>query len=105
MRQYILNENGEPMLAPDLSTWAKWFETSDRTVGKTKIGESNISTVFLGLDHNYSGSGAPILWETMVFGGKLDQEQTRCSGTRQMAENMHREMVERIKQEESELFQ
>ena len=41
--------------------------------------------------------GPPVLWETMVFGGKLDQEQARCSGNREQAEAMHNEMVERVK--------
>jgi hypothetical protein len=32
-----------------------------------------VSTVFLGLDHNYSGHGPPLLFETMVFqDGKSD---------------------------------
>ena len=35
-----------------------------------------ISTVFLGLDHAF-GSGPPILWETMIFGGLLDEFQER----------------------------
>jgi hypothetical protein len=38
-----------------------------------------------------------VLWETMVFGGKLDQEQDRCSGSREQAEAMHARMVERVK--------
>jgi hypothetical protein len=62
-----------------------------------RIGDSRISTVFLGLDHNWSGRGRPVLWESMVFGGKLDQEQDRCSGSREQAEVMHARMVERVK--------
>ena len=27
-----------------------------------------VSTVFLGIDHNFGGKGKPILFETMVFG-------------------------------------
>lgn len=42
-----------------------------------------ISTVFMGIDHNFTGSGRPILFETMVF-GLPDTEvgyeyQRRCS--------------------------
>jgi hypothetical protein len=34
--------------------------------------------VFLGTDHNLGDYGdAPILYETMIFGGPLDQEQWR----------------------------
>jgi hypothetical protein len=60
------------------------------------VGVSKVSTVFLCLDHQFAG-GPPILWETMVFGGALDQEQDRCSGTREQAEAMHQRMVERVK--------
>lgn len=78
--EYILSEDDKtPVEVNDLLTWARWMETGNRRVAKDKIGEVEISTVFLGLDHSF-GSGAPVLWETMVFGGKLDQEQDRyCS--------------------------
>ena len=29
-----------------------------------------VSTVWLGLDHNYLGDGPPLIFETMVFRGK-----------------------------------
>lgn len=39
----------------------------------------SISTVFLGIDHNHVGwhGAAPILFETMVFGGDYDGYQER----------------------------
>lgn len=52
----------------------------------TDLGEAGkVSTVFLGLDHNFSGlenplDYRPVLWETMIFGGPNDQEMWRyCS--------------------------
>ena len=71
----------------NLLEWARWFETADRIVkrevvfakennGKTKR-EVTISTVFLGIDHNFSKSGRPILFETMIFGG-VDYDQKIC---------------------------
>ena len=46
------------------------------TFGKCTIGGIiRISTVFLG--HNFLGKREPILFETMVFGGKYDEEQER----------------------------
>jgi hypothetical protein len=36
-----------------------------------------ISTVFLGLDHSWEPTGPPILFETMIFRGPLDQWQER----------------------------
>lgn len=85
------------MPQPDLLEWAAWFEEADRRVAYTEVGHARISTVFLGLNHRYSGDGPPILWETMVFGGDLDQEQDRCAGSREQAEAMHARMVERVR--------
>ena len=41
---------------------------------KTKFGEVEVSTVFLGWNHGI-GSQEPILFETMVFGGEYDGYQ------------------------------
>jgi len=97
MKRYTLDEKGTPVEAPDVITWAKWFQDAERHVAKETIGEAEVSTVFLGVDHNW-GDGPPILWETMVFGGPLDQEQDRCSGSREQAEAMHAEMVAKVRQ-------
>lgn len=90
---FILKD-GQPLLCDDLLEWGRWFETAERHIGLSRIGDSNVSTVFLGLDHNWS-DGPPILWETMVFGGALDQEQDRCAGNREQAEAMHQKWVKR----------
>lgn len=94
---YILNDRGEPEPATDLMTWSEAFANSNRIVAREIIGDAIVSTVFLGLDHSW-GKGPPILWETMVFGGKLDHEQDRCPGSREQAEAMHQRMVARVKQ-------
>ncbi len=95
---YILDASGEPRLEADLITWAKAFEGQNRSVALDQIGASRISTVFLGLDHRFGGdSGPPILWETMVFGGPLDEEQERCGGSREQALAMHARMLARVK--------
>lgn len=39
--------------------------------------EVTVSTVWLGLDHNFSNTGPPLIFETMVWGGPLDQEKRR----------------------------
>ncbi len=88
--KYILTPEGNPIAEPDLMKWATWFEGSRdvRVVKKDTINNSRISTVFLGLDHAW-GDTPPILWETLVFEGKLDQEMDRCGGNREQAEAMH----------------
>ncbi len=95
--QFILNDEGNPVPEPDLILWGLSLSGPGTRVGEDHIGKSRISTVFLGLDHNFTRHGPPILWETMVFGGVLDEELDRCSGTREQAEAMHAEMVKRVK--------
>jgi hypothetical protein len=89
---YILDDDGEPVPV-DVLTWAAWFEDRRaRIVLQTAItrrgraierplrrghGYTQISTVFLGLDHNFYDAGPPILWESMTFGGPLDGETHR----------------------------
>lgn len=82
MKKYILNKKGEPVEEKNLSKWAKWFEKANRHIGYNEVGKVTISTVFLSLDHNFSG-GAPILWETMIFGGKHDGYQRRYTTKKQ----------------------
>lgn len=95
--KYILDAAGRPMAEPSLLRWVAWVEVSDRKVAEDKIGDCRISTVFLSIDHNFDPKGPPILWETMVFGGPLDQEQRRCSGSREQAEAVHADMVALVK--------
>lgn len=65
----------------DLLTWGQLFGTVDRRVLQTFVGGAKVSTIFLGIDHNLvrfvGGSAAPVLFETMVFGGPLDGDQWR----------------------------
>lgn len=52
-----------------------------------------ISTVWLGLDHSY-GDGDPVLFETMVFGGTNDQDNSMWRwGTEEQAMAGHAEIV------------
>ena len=92
---YILE--GHKAVPTDLMTWAKWLEVNQgrRHVADETVDGVRVSTVFLGLNHAW-GSGPPLLFETMVFGGMLDQEQDRCS-TWEEAESMHARMKERVK--------
>lgn len=63
--RYILDDEGDIQAEPDLIKWAMWMEKADRTVLLDKVGPAEVSTVFLGLDHNHL-AGDPILFETMV---------------------------------------
>ncbi len=96
--KYILNEQGEPEPCHSLMSWGGWMEShrNERKVAHETIGDMNVSTVFLGLDHAW-GEESPVLWETMVFGGPMEGEQDRCGGARCDAQAMHDKMVERAK--------
>ena len=73
--------------------WAKKFDYRDsRVIGKTDVGDMRVSTVFLGLDHNYNNEGPPLIFETMIFGGLLDQETWHYS-TKEEAEVGHEAAV------------
>lgn len=75
MRYYVSDDGG--VVRPASPTeWAVWFdrmslaafEDGGRMVARTELpGDVLVSTVFLGVDHNYSGDGPPLVFETMVF--------------------------------------
>lgn len=94
--KYILKGH-EVIECNDLMDWAEWLEKADRHVEKTVVApDVTISTVFLGIDHRLGGNSEPLLFETMVFGGKHDQEMERYS-TWEQAEAGHKRWVEKIK--------
>jgi len=88
---YVLDEQGNPQKTVNISYWSKWFENSDRHVAKDHIGCTEVSTVFLGIDHSH-GRGEPLLYETMIFGGRRDGYQNRYT-TREQALKGHAEAV------------
>jgi len=78
--------------------WGQWMEENSRRVAFDKIDDIEVSTVFLGLDHNWEEDGDPLLFETMSFlpddwGG---MERWRYF-TWEEAEAGHREMVDEVK--------
>ncbi len=93
---YILDTDGKTAIPVGVLTWGKWFEKANRTVRKDTIGDVDISTVFLGLDHNFMCDGIPhppVLWETMIFGGEYDQYQERYSSYEDAVEGHERAMA------------
>ena len=91
-KHYILKN--KEVIESDFMTWAKFFESKERIVKQEEVNGYKVSTVFLGIDHNF-GEGKPLLFETMVFGGK-DEEQERYS-TYKQAEQGHKKMVDKYK--------
>ena len=106
---YGLNKDGEPVAMPEHPMGsAGWLEVMAqlvpmlwqhplRQVAREEVAPGvEVSTVFLGLNHNW-GSGPPIYWESMAFGGSMNMEMDRCSGSREQALAMHAAFCERVR--------
>ena len=64
----------------DLIEWARGLGRKDWRVGYDKIAPGiSVSTIFLGLDHNFRMHGPPLLFETMVFTDYGGEEMWRWS--------------------------
>jgi hypothetical protein len=75
---YILGPGHIPVPEPDAEAWGQWYATTERHVADDEIAPGvRVSTVFLGIDHNFGDRGPPILFETMVFDDYEDGRQIR----------------------------
>ena len=92
---YRLGENHE-VIEATLKEWMKWSDDKSRRVDVTTIDDVTISTVFLGLEHNFGIEGDPIVFETMIFGGKHDEYQERYTTWDEAIEG-HKRAVEKVK--------
>lgn len=109
MADYFILE-GKTVRPASLMEWAEWFENNsdERIIAKTEFPDSpddvvpgistcRVSTVFLGLDHNF-GSGPPHIFETMVFDGPMNGETNQYS-TWEEAEAGHKAMCAYVQKE------
>jgi hypothetical protein len=85
---YVL-EGRVPRPARSIHEWSQYMETAERHVADTEVGDARVSTVFLGTNNSF-GFGPPLLFETMIFGGKYDDFQRRYC-TWEEAEQGHQE--------------
>lgn len=93
---YYILKNHLAVVVP-MEEWATWFEKVDRKVRETHLGAKvRVSTVFLGIDHQF-GNGPPLIFETMIFGGRLNDSQWRYT-TWDEAIVGHEAAVERVKE-------
>lgn len=106
---YWILEGHEPVAVADVLTWGAWIQEhkytprgaddegmDDCRVGSDHIGESWVSTTFLGIDHSWREDGPPILFETLVFGGPLADEMDRYA-TWDEAKAGHEAMCARVR--------
>lgn len=75
---YILNGK-EVVPVTDVAEWCRWRRAvAPVVVGRTETRGCLVSTVFLGMDHG-SDCTRPLLFETMILGGRRDGRQWRYS--------------------------
>jgi hypothetical protein len=89
------NRNGEPI---ELSSWMLLHENDEyKIVVKDEVGSYIVSTVWLGLNHNWRPEGPPLIFETMVFkdGDWSGLEQRRYS-TEEEAVQGHAAMLNEV---------
>ncbi|MBI2481183.1 MAG: hypothetical protein HYV60_21855 [Planctomycetia bacterium] len=87
---YYIMQNMKPRPA-QFFEYAAWYETHDRTIDRTRIGDVLVSTVFRGIDHS-DGYGPPLLFETRVSGRAFDGE-SRWYATLGEAKRGHHDIV------------
>jgi hypothetical protein len=100
IKKYKLNENKE-IIECSLHEWGRFLETPEKIVKQEDVGDYWVSTVFLGIDHNFARphNGEPILFESMIFkdadSGQDSWQERYC--TYQEALDGHNDIVERLK--------
>ena len=98
--RYILDQNDNPISEPDLFKWGTWLQKTDRHVGNDEIDGVRVSTIFVGLNLRYAAEGPPVLWETVIFGGKLNGYRVQYS-SKEKALSGHNEACEKVRQEKA----
>ena len=95
------NRQGEPITLAQMiaiETDAVARGVNERRVAETTLPDGTwISTVHLYQDHNFSGIGPPLIFETMVFRNRKDMGDIDCDryATETEALAGHRAMVEK----------
>lgn len=90
---------GKPLT---LREWAVLFEDMEyRRIGYDEFANgAHVSTVWLGLDHNWFPGGPPLIFKSMVFDGVHDQEMIRYS-TEVQAIQGHDQLCARVRDAEA----
>jgi hypothetical protein len=96
--------DGKNVVPCSMEEWAPQYENIEtRRLALTQITDTiRVSTVFLGLNHDFSGRGPALWFESMTFGGPTDDAQERYE-TWDEAIAGHARMVQRAEQEHAKL--
>jgi hypothetical protein len=97
--------DGNPMT---LMEWAELMEADPerRRVGRTAVRGYLVSTVWLGMNHNYHPDAPPHIFETMVFPLTDFGDEVYCKrySMREQAEAGHESVVRAIERQGGEVF-
>ncbi len=99
---YVLDDDAKPrrVQADDTLEWGQFMAYDQRRkIQLTTVNEEcEVSTVFLGLDAQFSASqdAPPVLWETMVFGGPMHSANYRYT-SREAAVEGHTKMLDKVR--------
>lgn len=101
---YLLGDDGITVTeCRDTILWGRFMDEGRKKhmlrhlVKDHKTGEEvRVSTVFIGIDHSFGEPGAPVLWETMVFGGTHDDFQRRYRSAQDAREG-HKMALEMVR--------
>lgn len=94
---YALQEDGTVAQVADGLTADLW-DIANRRIGLDRVGNLEVSTVFLVIDHSHGRSGPPVLFETMVFdvgdgGSRFDEQFCDRYTSKAAAEAGHARVV------------
>jgi len=82
--------------------WSCLFENYDyKVVRKTRVAGVEVSTVWLGIDHNFLMEGPPLIFETMIF--EAEPSETEIFGRKAMVHEEALDFQERYATEEEAL--
>lgn len=90
------DREGNPL---ELMEWAAIFERRSNenedewVIGRTEVEGAEVSTVWMGIDHNFSDDGPPLIFETMVFGDSEYAEYQWRYSTEEEAREGHERVV------------
>lgn len=88
----LFDRNGEPI---DSMSFVRLFADKDyQRLALDHLHGYEVSTVWLGIDDNFSREGPPLIFETMVFGdGNMTDLDCRRYATEEEAFQGHAEML------------
>lgn len=79
-RYAVLDPQGNPIPA-SLYTWGRYLQSGNNRLAVSELKGYKISTIFLGLNHQYLPDAEPLWFETMIFS---PEKMTKLFGHKKM---------------------